>query len=162
MGFGVRPRWILTTPLTKSVTLSMVLNSLCISALICQVWSGSLSVVCYSWWFHGLYPARLFCPWNSPGKNTGVGYHSLLQGIFLTQGSNPGLLHCRQIIVWATREGYNYWGPKALEPVLHNKRSHHDEKPEHCNDGQTVLSVTREKPSQQWRSSTEKNKIIIL
>ena len=38
----------------------------------------------------------LLCPWNFPGKNTGVGCHSLLQGIFLTQGLNPGLLHCRQ------------------------------------------------------------------
>ena len=37
-------------------------------------------------------------PWNSPGKNTGVGCHSLLQRIFLTQGSKPGLLHCRQIV----------------------------------------------------------------
>ena len=36
--------------------------------------------------------------WNSPGKDTGVGCHSLLQGIFLTQGLNPGLLHCRQIL----------------------------------------------------------------
>ena len=35
---------------------------------------------------------------DSPGKNTGVGGHSLLQGIFLTQGSNLGLLHCRQIL----------------------------------------------------------------
>ena len=35
---------------------------------------------------------------NSPGKNTGVGSHSLLQGIFPTQGSNPGLLHCRQVL----------------------------------------------------------------
>ena len=35
---------------------------------------------------------------DSPGKNTGVGYHSLLQGIILTQGSNLGLLHCRQIL----------------------------------------------------------------
>ena len=34
-------------------------------------------------------------PWNSPGQNTGVGSLSLLQGIFPTQGSNPGLLHCR-------------------------------------------------------------------
>ena len=33
------------------------------------------------------------CPRDSPGKKTGVGCHSLLQGIFLTQGSNPGLLH---------------------------------------------------------------------
>ena len=38
------------------------------------------------------------CPWDSPGKNTGVGCHALLQGIFLTQGSNPGLLHCRWIL----------------------------------------------------------------
>ena len=36
---------------------------------------------------------RFLCPWNSPAKNTGLCYHSLLQGIFLTQGSNPGLLH---------------------------------------------------------------------
>ena len=38
------------------------------------------------------------CPWNSPGKNTGVGTHSLFQGISSTQGLNPGLLHCRQIL----------------------------------------------------------------
>ena len=37
-------------------------------------------------------------PWNSPGKNTAVGSHSHLQGIFPTQGSNSGLLHCRQIL----------------------------------------------------------------
>ena len=36
--------------------------------------------------------------YNPPGKNTGVGCHSLLQGIFPTQGSNPGLLHCRQTL----------------------------------------------------------------
>ena len=35
---------------------------------------------------------------DSPGKNKGVGCHDLLQGIFPTQGSNPGLLHCRQIL----------------------------------------------------------------
>ena len=38
----------------------------------------------------------LLHPWDSPGKNTGVGYHFLLQGIFPTQGSNPNLPHCRQ------------------------------------------------------------------
>ena len=37
-------------------------------------------------------PARLLCPWDSPGKNTGMGCHFLLQGIFPNQGSNPGLL----------------------------------------------------------------------
>ena len=48
---------------------------------------------------HGLKPARLLCSWDSPGKNTGVGGHSLLQGIFPTQGSNPGLLHCGWILL---------------------------------------------------------------
>ena len=47
---------------------------------------------------HGLQPARLLCPWDSPGKNTGVGCHFLLQGIFPTQESNPGLLHCKQFL----------------------------------------------------------------
>ena len=42
---------------------------------------------------HGLQPTRLLCSWNSPGKNDGVGCYFLLQGIFLTQGSNPSLLH---------------------------------------------------------------------
>ena len=44
-----------------------------------------------------LQPHGLHSPWNSPGQNTGVGSHSLLQGIFPTQGWNPGLPHCRQI-----------------------------------------------------------------
>ena len=42
--------------------------------------------------------ARFLCPWDSLGKNTGVGCPFLLQGIFSTQGSNSGLLHCRQIL----------------------------------------------------------------
>ena len=42
---------------------------------------------------HGLQPTRLLCPWDSPGKNTGVGCHFLLQRIFLTQELNPRLLH---------------------------------------------------------------------
>ena len=56
------------------------------------------SVVSNSLWPQRLQPARLLCPWNCSGKNTGVSCHSLLQGIFLTQGLNPGLLHCRQIL----------------------------------------------------------------
>ena len=47
---------------------------------------------------HGLKPARLLCPWNSPGNNTRVGSHSLLQGIFLTQGLNLGFPHSGQIL----------------------------------------------------------------
>ena len=47
---------------------------------------------------YGLLPARVLCWWNFPGKNTGVGCHFLLQGIFPTPGSNPGLWHCRRIL----------------------------------------------------------------
>ena len=68
---------------------------LCVYAFVCVC---GHSVVIDSLWSHGLQPTRLLCPWDSPGKNTGVGCHALLQGIFLTQGSNPGLLTCRQII----------------------------------------------------------------
>ena len=42
---------------------------------------------------YGLYPNKLLCPWDSPGKNTGVSCHALLLGIFPTQESNPSLLH---------------------------------------------------------------------
>ena len=47
---------------------------------------------------NSLRPDGLYSPWNSPGQNTGVGSLSLLQGIFSTQGSNPGLPLCRQIL----------------------------------------------------------------
>ena len=57
-------------------------------------------VVSDSLWPHGLYN-----PCNSPGQNTGVGSLSLLQGIFPTQGLNPGLLHCRQILYQLGHKG---------------------------------------------------------
>ena len=57
-------------------------------------------------WPHGL--VRLLCAWNSPGKITRVGCHFLLQSVFLTQGLNPGLLHCRWIIYHLNYQGYNY------------------------------------------------------
>ena len=47
---------------------------------------------------HGLWSTRLLHPWDFPGKNTGVGCHFLHQGIFQTQVTNPGLLHCRQFL----------------------------------------------------------------
>ena len=63
-------------------------------------WSESCSVVSDS-----LQPRRLYSPWNSPGQNTGVGSLSLLQGIFPTQGSNPGLPHCRRILYQLSYQG---------------------------------------------------------
>ena len=56
-----------------------------------------------------LWPHRLCSPWNSPGQNTGVGSHSLFQGIFPTQGSNPGLLHCRLILYHLSLDESPLW-----------------------------------------------------
>ena len=61
-------------------------------------------------WLHRLYPTRLFCPWHSLGRNTGVGSHSLLQAIFLPQGLNPGLLNCRQILYHLS-----HWGSPIIQ-----------------------------------------------
>ena len=53
---------------------------------------------------YGLQPARLLCPWDSLGESIRVGCHAFFQGIFLTQGSNLGLLHWRWILYrWATK-----------------------------------------------------------
>ena len=65
----------------------------------CSVMSDSLQL-------HGLYS-----PWNSPGQNTGVGSHSLLQGIFPTQGQNLGLLRYRRILYQLSHKG----NPRILE-----------------------------------------------
>ena len=66
----------------------------------CFFYISSRSVKSDSLWPHGLYS-----PWNSPGQNTGEGNLSLLQGIFPTQGLNPGLLHCRWILYQLSHKG---------------------------------------------------------
>ena len=55
------------------------------------------------------------CPWDSPGKNIGVGYPSLLHGIFPTQGSNPGLPQCRQILYHPSHQGSLRYGIKESQ-----------------------------------------------
>ena len=72
--------------------------------------SETRSVVSGSLRLHGLYS-----PENSPGQNTGVGSLSLLQGISPTQGSNPGLLLCRQILYQLNHKG----SPQILEWVAY-------------------------------------------
>ena len=62
--------------------------------------SESCSVISDSLQRHGLWS-----PWNSPGQNTGEGSLSLLQGIFPTQGSNPGFPHCRQMLYQLSHKG---------------------------------------------------------
>ena len=74
---------------------------------VCIDWVTTVTLcvcsLCLTLWPHGLY--RPLCPWDSPGKNTGVGSHSLLQGIFPTRGLNPGLLYCRQILYHLSHQG---------------------------------------------------------
>ena len=82
--------------------------------------SQSGSVMSDSLWPHGLQPVRLFCPWNFPDKNTGVGNYSLLQGIFPTQGSNPGLQHCGQILYLLSHEGSPQYLTLYKIPLLWN------------------------------------------
>ena len=72
--------------------------------------SESRLVLSDSLWPHGLYS-----PWNSPGQNTGVDSPSLLQRIFPTQGSNPGLPHGRQILYQLSHQG----SPRILEWVTY-------------------------------------------
>ena len=72
--------------------------------------SESCSVMSYSLWPHGLYN-----PWNSSDQNAGVGSRSLLQGIFPTQISNPGLPHWRQVLYQLSHKG----SPRILEWVAY-------------------------------------------
>ena len=77
--------WGCLSPELGGLATSARLESLCVCVCVCI----SCSVVSD---FELMEPTRLIYPWDFPGKNTGVGSLSLLQGIFLTQGSNPGLL----------------------------------------------------------------------
>ena len=67
---------------------------------VCMKWSENRSVISNS-----LRPHELYSPWNSPGQNTEMGSLSLLQGIFPTQGSNPGLPHCGRILYQLSHKG---------------------------------------------------------
>ena len=77
----------------------------CSDLLSLESESVNRSVISNSLQPPGLQLARLLCPWNSPGKNTVVGCHFLLQGIFLIQEFNPSLLHCRQILYCLSHQG---------------------------------------------------------
>ena len=70
-----------------------------------MIGGGSRSVVSDSLRPHGLQSTRLLCPWDFPGKGTGVGFHFLLQEIFPTQGMNLGLPNCRQMLYRLSHQG---------------------------------------------------------
>ena len=115
-----------------------------------------------------LWPARLLCPWNSSGKNTGVGSHSLLQGIFPTQGSNLGLLHCRHILYHLSHQGspilieskeINTRGVQQLEGQI-QKWTHSNKLASECqliNNGLTQVTTLLQTVSTHlsfWKSSS--------
>ena len=85
-----------------------ILHNQCCAVLNCSVVANSL-------WPHGQRAWRTTVHGDSPGKNTGVGHHALLQVIFPTQGSNPGLPHCRQILYQLSHKGT----PRTLEWVAY-------------------------------------------
>ena len=92
---------------TSQVSDSQVFGGSCV-CVSCSVMSDSLQP-------HGLQSARLLCPWDSPGKNIGVGFHSLLQGIIPTWGSDSGLPHCRQFLCHLSHQGNPLVGPEDLQ-----------------------------------------------
>ena len=72
-----------------------------------------------SLWPQGLEPTRLLCPWDSPGKNTGVGCHFFLQENLPTQGLNPGLLHLQADSLPTESPGkpISRWQTQVTEPT---------------------------------------------
>ena len=106
--------------LNESFVWANVITNICRNCSALNVCS-SRSVMSDSLQFHGLYS-----PWNSPAQNTGVGSLSLLQRIFPTQGSNPGLPHCRRIFYQLSHKGSpvlnrtlkNLWVLEQLSSLL--------------------------------------------
>ena len=89
-------------------TVNCVAMNIGVHKLKCE--RESCSAVSNSLWLQGLYS-----PWNSPGQNTEVGSLSLLQGIFPTQGSNPGFPHCRDILYQLSHKGSPNWSIADLQ-----------------------------------------------
>jgi len=93
------PAVILKPKKIKDVTVSIFFPSISHLSKTLVSWNIVWCSCSVAWvmsdslWSYGLQSARLLCLWDSPGKNTGVGFHALLQGIFPTQGSNMYLLH---------------------------------------------------------------------
>ena len=92
IGLGFQPGTLSSTVPTRGP------EGMCCAVLSRSVMSSSLPL-------HGLQLTRLLCPWDFPGKNTGVGCHAHLQGVFPTQGSNQGLPHCRRILYQLSHQG---------------------------------------------------------
>ena len=94
--------WFLVETRCPSLEKNDTFHALC---SVLWKWKWGYSVTSNSLQPRGLQLTRLLRPWDSRGKSTGVGCHCLLQGIFPTQGSNPGLPHCRQTLYPLSLQG---------------------------------------------------------
>ena len=119
--FCMRNWYFCTGGRSKGVTdLRKIQRQVLAQSMLLAIWkwkqseSESRSVVSDS-----LHPHGLYGPWNSPGQNTGVGSLSLLQGIFPTQGWNPGLPHCRRILYQLSHK----WRPLATWGINKNGKA---------------------------------------
>ena len=137
-----------------------------LSTKVCLVKAMVFPVVVYGCeWSHsvmsnslrprGMQPTKLLNPWDSLGKNTGVDCHFLLQGTFLTQGSNPGLPHCRKTLLtsvpWMWELNYKEsWAPKnwcfwtvVLEKILESPLDCKESQPVHPKGDQSWMFIGR-------------------
>ena len=115
---------------------------------------------------HGLYSPR-----NSPGQNTGMGSRSLLQGIFPTQGSKPGLPHCRQILYQLNHQGspkyilsvprgiwdLSFWPGIELGPLHWKLRALTTELP-----GRTIIPIVKGKLEEIFESLSDEKHIMVV
>ena len=97
------------------VTLLWISLCICICMYVCICVCANVAQSCLTLCNPMDWSPLVLCPWDSPGKNTRVGCHALLQAIFLTQGSNPGLPHCGQILYHLSHQG----SPSILEWVAY-------------------------------------------
>ena len=99
MGFSRQKYWSgLPFPSPVQVSIKWWMGKCVYVCVSCSVVSDCLGP-------HGLSSPRLLCPWDFPGKSTGVGCHFLLQGIFPAQGLHPGLSHCWQSLYCLSHQG---------------------------------------------------------
>ena len=110
--------WTMTTTMwgvsirCNMLTSSYKIFTKCVHVCVCVCESHSVMSSCL--------PSRLLSPWDFPGKNIAVGCHLLLQGIFPIQGTNPGLLHCRQTLPSETPGK-----PTKYTPVIKIQQENH-------------------------------------
>ena len=115
------PKWLPAHLQTRFVLPTLVHSrhlccALCAGVCVCVFGHFGRVRLCVT---HGPQPARLLCPWDSPGKNTGVGYHTFLQGIFPVQGSNPCLPNCRRVLYLLSHLGSPLCEELSLKSMWH-------------------------------------------